>query len=69
MMNIWTAAVIIVAIIAVSSMFSARMRTDKRSSENLFKALDKRVTELEKRMANIETIILESERKKDFSDL
>lgn len=68
-MNLWTAAVIIVAIVAVSSMYTARVRVDKRSLDSLFKALDQRLGDVEKRIANLETIVLDQESKKDFSDL
>ncbi|UCF95023.1 MAG: hypothetical protein JSW39_13015 [Desulfobacterales bacterium] len=68
-MSLWTAIVIIVAIGTVSEIYRARLKANAEKSEESFKTLTQRIARLEERMANLETIVLEKERTKQFSDL
>ena len=68
-MNFWTAVVIIVAIGAFSEVYRARLKAISKKSEELLEDFSQRITRLESRMANLETIVLEKERTKQFSDL
>ncbi len=68
-MSFWTAIVIIVAIGVLSEMYKVRLKASLRKSEEYFEKLSQRTSRLEERMANIETIMLDKERQKDFRDL
>ena len=68
-MSLWTAIVIIVAIGTVSEIYRARLKTKAEKSEESFKIFTQRIARLEERLANLETIVLEKERTKEFSDL
>jgi len=68
-MSFWTAIVIIVAIGVLSEMYKVRLKTSLRESEGNFKNISQRTARLEERMANIETLVLDKERQKDFRDL
>lgn len=68
-MSFWTAIVIIVAIGVLSEMYKVRLKASLRKSEEYFEKLSQRTARLEERMANIETIMLDKERQKDFRDL
>ena len=68
-MSFWTAAVIIVAIGALSTMYRARVKVGAEKPDDAFRELAQRVEKLEERMANLETIVLEKERDKEFSRL
>ena len=68
-MNLWTAAVVIVAIVAASRVIRSRNLYGSNRSEKAFGEISERITGLEKRMANIETIVLDREKEKKFSDL
>lgn len=68
-MNLWTAVVIIVAIGAVSEIYRSRISGKIKESEKFSETLLQRIARLEDRMANLETIVLEKEKSKRFSDL
>ena len=68
-MNLWTMIVLIVAIGTASEIYRARLRANAEKSEGFFHDLSRRIARLEERMANIETIVLEREKAKKFSDL
>jgi hypothetical protein len=68
-MTFWTAVVVIVAIGALSAMYRARLKVDRRKSEELVEDLARRIDRLEDRMASLETIILDREKGKAFRDL
>lgn len=68
-MSFWTAIVIIVAIGVLSEMYKVRLKASLRKSEEYFEKLSQRTSRIEERMANIETIMLDKERQKDFRDL
>ena len=68
-MSFWTAVVLIVAIGAVSAVYSARIKVGSGKSEELIDSLSERVDRIEERMANLETIILDKEKTGKFENL
>ncbi len=68
-MDFWTAIVIIVAIGTFSEMVQARMKKGNKELEKDMSRIGERLTGVEDRMANLETIVLERERHRAFSKL
>jgi len=68
-MGFWTAVVLIVAIGTVSEMYSVRFKKSAKQSKSLIDELSVRLATMEERMANIETIVLEKEKDRDFAKL
>lgn len=68
-MSFWTAIVIIVAIGTVSEIYRARFKANAEKSEASIQEIAKRMASIEERMANIETIVLEQEKSRKFSEL
>ncbi len=68
-MSFWTAVVIIVAISALSQIFRTRLKATEEKSEASTNNLVQRVTRLEDRIANLETIVVDKERAEKFSAL
>ena len=68
-MSFWTAAVIIVAITTFGTLYRARIKARAHQSGETSDSLLQRIESLEERMANLETIVLEKEKAKQFSDL
>jgi hypothetical protein len=68
-MSFWTAIVIIVAISALSQIFRARLKATEEKSEASTNNLVQRVTRLEDRIANLETLVVDQERTQKFSAL
>ncbi len=68
-MSFWTAAVIIVAITTFGTLYRARIKAKANQSGETSDSLIQRIERLEERMANLETIVLEKEKAKQFSDL
>ncbi len=68
-MSFWTAAVIIVAITTFGTLYRARIKANTHQSSENTEALLQRIERLEERMANLETLVLEKEKAKPFSDL
>lgn len=68
-MSFWTAAVIIVAITTFGTLYRTRIKTGAQKSNATSESLLQRIDRLEERMANLETIVLEKEKAKQFSDL
>ena len=68
-MSFWTAAVIIVAITTFGTLYRARIKAGAHQSNETTESLLQRIERLEERMANLETIVLEKEKAKQFSDL
>ncbi len=70
-MSFWTAIVIIVAIGVGSEMYKARVKHAARSPINnrLFELQSQRVERIEKRINNLETLILEQEKLRKFDNL
>ena len=68
-MSFWTAVVIIVAISALSQIFRTRLKATEEKNEASTNNLVQRVTRLEDRIANLETIVVDKERAEKFSAL
>ena len=68
-MSFWTAIVIIVAIGTVSEIYRSRLKANTAKTEEYYKNLTQRMVSIEERMANLETIVLEQEKSKKFSEL
>ena len=68
-MSFWTAAVIIVAIVTFGGVYQSQMKTRTKITDERFNELLDRLDRLEERMANLETLVLEKENAKQFSDL
>jgi hypothetical protein len=61
--------VLVVAIGTLSEIYRARLRANVEKAEGFFEKLSERIGRLEERMANLETIVLEKEKAKKFSNL
>ncbi len=68
-MSFWTAIVIIVAIGTISEIFRSRLKANTAKTEDFYQKLTQRMVSLEERMANLETIVLDTEKSRKFSDL
>jgi hypothetical protein len=68
-MSFWTAIVIIVAIGTLSEIYRSRLKANAVKTEESYQKLIQRMVSLEERMANLETIVLEKEKIRKFSDL
>jgi hypothetical protein len=68
-MNMWTMIVLIVAIGTFSELYRHRISANVKETKKFFDDIVKRVARLEERMANLETIVLEKAKEKQFSDL
>jgi len=68
-MSFWTAIVIIVAIGAIREIYRARWKATAKETEASFQKFAERMANLEERLANLETIILEQEKSRKFSEL
>ena len=68
-MNIFTMIVIIVAIVACNKSYRYRMRAGAQETGKTVDYLMRYIDQLESRMANLETIIIEEDREKRFANL
>jgi hypothetical protein len=68
-MSFWTAIVIIVAIGTLSEVYRSRLKANAVRTEASYQKLTQCMVSLEERMANIETIVLEKEKSRKFSEL
>ncbi|MGD8286786.1 MAG: hypothetical protein PVG08_21895 [Desulfobacterales bacterium] len=68
-MSFWTAIVIIVAIGTLSEIYRSRLKANAVKTEESYQKLVQRMAGLEERMANVETIVLEKEKSRKFSEL
>jgi hypothetical protein len=68
-MNTMTAVVLIVAIGTFAGLYRARLKVNSQKTDKDFEDLSRRVSRLEDRIANLETLVLEKEKSKQFSDL
>lgn len=67
-MNLWTMIVLIVAFGAISEMYRARLKVNAKLEESQGREdeLNGRIESLEERLKNLETIVLEHEKLRDF---
>ena len=68
-MNTMTAVVLIVAIGTFGGLYRARLKVNSQKANKDFEDLSQRVLRLEDRIANLETLVLEKEKSKQFSNL
>ena len=68
-MNVFTMIVIIVAIVAFNKSYRYRMSTGAYESGKKIDYLMRYIDQLESRLANLETIVIEKEREKRFENL
>ena len=68
-MGLWSAVVIIVAIGTLSELYRARLKSQASKSDVEFDKFAERMTKLETRMANLETIVLDREKAERFATL
>ena len=68
-MSFWSAIVIIVAIGAISEIYRSRLKAGSKEVEKFLEQLTQRMTRIEERMANLETIVLEKEKERKFEGL
>lgn len=68
-MNFWTAVVAIIAIVSISEVIKAKLRTGTNRIEAQNKEYERRFSQLENRMTNLETIVLEKEQTKKYAEL
>ena len=68
-MNVFTMIVIIVAIVAFNKSYRYRMRTGAQESVKSVEYLMRHIDNLEDRLANLETIVIEKERERRFANL
>lgn len=68
-MDVFTMIVIIVAIVSLNKSYRCRMRAEARESTETVDHLMKYIDQLESRMANLETIVIENEKEKRFAGL
>lgn len=68
-MDLFTMIVLIVAIGALSKAYRHRMTTIEHESKETVDHLRKHVQQLEHRMANVETIVIDEEKEKRFAEL
>ena len=68
-MNIFTMIVIIVAIVACNKSYRYRMRATAEETGKTVDYLMQYIDQMESRIANLETIIIEKDREKRFANL
>ncbi len=68
-MSFWTAVVIIVALGTFGQIATAKFKNKSEKPPDFFNDIDRRLTHLEDRMGNIETIVLEKERFKEYDKI
>ena len=68
-MSFWTAIVLICLICAVSESYRARLKKMSAHTKENFDDMSDRIARLEERMANLETIVLEKEKTRVYSEL
>lgn len=68
-MNTMTTIVLIVALLTFGGLYRARLKANSQKTDEDFENLSRRISRLEERIANLETLVLEKEKSKQFSDL
>ena len=68
-MSFSTAIVIIVIVLIGVAIYGTRLNANAEKSQEFIKNLDQRVSRLEDRIANLETIVLEKEKTKKYENL
>ena len=68
-MAFWTAVVLLALIAAFTVMYVARLKTVTDEPEEKLLNLHERMERIEERVANLETVVLEREKSKEFSEI
>lgn len=68
-MDFWFAIVIIVALGTISSMYFAKLNAQKESGDRVSNDMEARVADIEKRISNIESVLIELKKEQRFNDL
>ena len=68
-MGFWTAVVIIVAIATGGEVYRANIKSGGGKSEEYFNNLSRKLARLEDRIANLEMIVLEKEKARQYDKL
>jgi len=68
-MGFWTAVVIIVAIATGGEVYRAHIKSGGGKSEEYFNNLSRKLARLEDRIANLEMIVLEKEKARQYDKL
>ena len=68
-MDLFTMIVLIVAIGALSKAYRHRITANAQDSQETVDYLKRHVQQLENRMTNVETIVIDDEKEKRFADL
>lgn len=68
-MNMWTAGAVIVAVIFICETYRTYLKTKAKDMDKTKKEIEDRMTKIEARMANLETIVLEKEKASKFDSL
>lgn len=64
----WTAIVCIVAIATLSEMYKARLKTLRNQTDGSIDQVMNRLDQIEDRLGNLETIVLEKDRGRRFDE-
>lgn len=68
-MDFWFAIVIIVALGTISSMYFAKLNSQKESGDRVSNDMEARVADIEKRISNIESVLIELKKEQRFNEL
>lgn len=68
-MSFWTAIVIIVVVVQLVELYKARIKAGRHLSEDQNHRIGDRLDQIERRIANLETIVLEKEKGQAFDNL
>ncbi|MBN2659081.1 MAG: hypothetical protein JXR86_18645 [Spirochaetales bacterium] len=68
-MSLWAMIVLVVLIGAVSEMYRAKLKNNNKEADKLRDEMAERMSRLEERMANVETILFEKEKADRYNNL
>lgn len=68
-MSLWAMIVLVVLIGAISEMYRARLKNNNKEADKLRDEMAERMSRLEERMANVETILFEKEKADRYNNL
>lgn len=68
-MSLWAMIVLVVLIGAISEMYRAKLKNNNKEAEKLREEMAERMSRLEERMANVETILFEKEKTERYNNL
>lgn len=68
-MSLWAMIVLVVLIGAISEMYRAKLKNNNKEADKLRDEMAERMSRLEERMANVETILFEKEKADRYNNL